>query len=34
MTEAWRQEIAKAEILLSEGEAAEDIAGKRILLKN
>ena len=25
--EAWRQAIAKAEILLSEGEAAEDISG-------
>ena len=25
--EAWRQSIAKAELLLSEGEAAEDIAG-------
>ena len=27
MSEAWRQAIAKAEILLSEGEAAEDISG-------
>jgi len=25
--QAWRQTIAKAELLLSEGEAAEDISG-------
>jgi hypothetical protein len=25
--EAWRQTIAKAEVLLAEGEAAEDISG-------